>query len=127
MIRMPALVICLAMSATTMSATAWALGDPAAMSRAEFDQLMEDISNWGRWGTDDQLGTLNLITEKKRKSAARLVRKGISVSLALDLNTTPDTLNTNPFIHELTTAEFGGHQVAGDRFCYFVLHPGRGL
>jgi kynurenine formamidase len=116
MIRILSLSFCLAVSATTLSTTAWALGDPPAMTKVEFDQLMVDISNWGRWGADDQLGTLNLITEKKRKSAARLVKKGISVSLALDLNKTPDALNTNPFIHELTTAEFGGHQVAGDRY-----------
>lgn len=93
-----------------------AIGPPEPMTRATYDQLMQDISNWGRWGDTDQLGTLNLITEKKRKAAARLVKKGISVSLALELNKVPDDLNTNPFIHQLNLAEFGGHQVAGDRY-----------
>jgi hypothetical protein len=59
--------------------SSFAVGAPETMSRQAFDQLMQDISNWGRWGDDDELGTLNLITEKKRKSAARLVKKGISV------------------------------------------------
>ena len=39
---------------------------------------------WGRWGEDDQKGTLNLITPERRLSAARLVREGVSVSLAHD-------------------------------------------
>jgi kynurenine formamidase len=96
--------------------TAIALGEPAQMSKTSFDELMKDISNWGRWGKDDQLGTLNLITEKKRKAAAKLVRKGITVSLALDLNKKRDELNANPFKHELTTGKFADHQVAGDRY-----------
>ena len=93
-----------------------AAGEPPLMSRADYDQLMKDISNWGRWGNDDELGTLNLITDKKRKRAARLVKKGISVSLALDLNKVKDPLNQNPFLHEVGTSEFGGHQVAADRY-----------
>ena len=93
-----------------------AAGPAEPMSEAQFDELMQDISNWGRWGEDDQLGTLNLITEKKRRKAAALVKKGISVSMALDLNKTGDALNANPFIHELYSGEFGGHQVAGDRY-----------
>jgi kynurenine formamidase len=39
-------------------------------------------SNWGRWGTDDVLGTLNFLTEDKRVEGARLVRRGVSFSLA---------------------------------------------
>ncbi len=45
--------------------SAWAAGEPQAMSRAEFDQLLQTVSNWGRWGEDHQLGTLNLITAEK--------------------------------------------------------------
>ena len=48
------------------------------------DAWMTELSNWGRWGKDDQLGTINLITPEKRKQAAALVKKGISVSLARD-------------------------------------------
>lgn len=49
---------------------------------AEFDALFHEVSNWGRWGADDQLGTFNLITPGKRREAAALVRSGVSVSLA---------------------------------------------
>jgi hypothetical protein len=38
-------------------------------------------SNWGRWGADDQRGTINLITPEKRVEAAGLVRTGRTVSL----------------------------------------------
>ena len=40
-----------------------------------------ELSNWGRWGPDDQIGTLNLITAEKTREAARLVRDGVTVSL----------------------------------------------
>lgn len=40
------------------------------------------LSNWGRWGDDDELGTLNHITDDVRLAAARAVRHGRSVSCA---------------------------------------------
>ncbi|MDE0824356.1 MAG: hypothetical protein OSB07_10410, partial [Dehalococcoidia bacterium] len=43
---------------------------------------MKSLSNWGRWGDDDQLGCLNLITPEKRLQAAALVQDGIPVSCA---------------------------------------------
>jgi hypothetical protein len=36
-------------------------------TRADFDRLMKELSNWGRWGKDDQMGAVNLITAAKRK------------------------------------------------------------
>ena len=47
----------------------------------EFDELLAKISNWGRWGRDDQQGAMNLVTEAKRRQAAAAVRSGITVSL----------------------------------------------
>ena len=43
-------------------------------------EWFESLSNWGRWGDDDQLGCLNLITPEKRRQAAALVQEGIPVS-----------------------------------------------
>lgn len=99
-----------------ISVSSFAEGPPANMTRVEFDALMQSISNWNRWGSDDELGTLNLITPAKRIAAAALVKDGITVSLALDLNKIRDDLNGNPFEHELGVGEFGGHQVAGDKY-----------
>lgn len=94
----------------------WVAGDPPAMSRAEFDQLMQEISNWGRWGAEDQLGTLNLITPANRRDAASLVKDGVTVSMALELNKQEDELNDNPFEHEVYTSDSGGHQWAVDMY-----------
>jgi kynurenine formamidase len=49
------------------------------------DELIRKVSNWGRWGPDDELGTLNLITPEKRLQAAECVRSGTVLSLALEL------------------------------------------
>lgn len=57
------------------------------MTLAEFDKMMTDVSNWGRWGKDDVVGAVNLITPAKRKEAAALVKTGHSVSMSFDLLT----------------------------------------
>lgn len=55
-------------------------------TEADFDRAMEELSNWGRWGDDDELGAANLITDQKRKDAVALVTEGITVSLAHNVN-----------------------------------------
>ena len=52
------------------------------VTAAMVDQWMMDLSNWGRWGNDDEMGTLNLITADKRRSALALATAGVSVSLS---------------------------------------------
>jgi len=44
--------------------------------------MYRDRRNWGRWGTNDQVGAINLITAEKRAAAASLVRNGRTVSLS---------------------------------------------
>src|SRR5713101_8283463 len=51
------------------------------------ERWMTELSNWGRWGKQDQMGAVNLITPAKRKQAASLVRDGIPVSLARNTET----------------------------------------
>lgn len=51
-------------------------------SEAQIIKWFDTLSNWGRWGKEDQKGTLNLITSEKRKKAAGLVRDGAIVSCA---------------------------------------------
>lgn len=48
----------------------------------EISGYFKSLSNWGRWGNDDQMGTINLITPEKRLQAIGLVKKGISVTMA---------------------------------------------
>ncbi len=52
------------------------------LSKLDVEQMVQALSNWGRWGKDDQLGTLNLITPEKRRGAAGLVKEGVSIALA---------------------------------------------
>ena len=71
------------------------------LTKADIDRMMTQLSNWGRWGKDDQLGTLNLITPTKRKEAAALVKEGFAVSLAHDTNGAVEADNPDPFEHTM--------------------------
>src|SRR5258708_37053025 len=78
--------------------------EPAApkLNKADIEAMMKSLSNWGRWGSDDQLGALNLITPEKRKKAAALVTEGVTVSLAH--NVIKETRSGSPpFGHKMTT------------------------
>ena len=54
----------------------------AIPTKEEVLRYAETLSNWGRWGAQDQLGTINLVTEEKQREAAALVKDGVSVSCA---------------------------------------------
>ncbi|MPY91553.1 MAG: cyclase family protein [Acidimicrobiia bacterium] len=60
---------------------------PSAPSEEVVLSWFDKLSNWGRWGEDDRLGTLNHLTPEKRVAAAGLVREGISVSCSWDIKT----------------------------------------
>ena len=49
--------------------------------------LAKRVSNWGRWGDDDEIGTINLVTPDVRRRAAGCVKTGKAFSLALPLDT----------------------------------------
>ena len=53
---------------------------------ARFSEIAGQVRNWGRWGPDDQLGTLNLIDDGKRKRAAECIRSGRTISLGFELS-----------------------------------------
>ncbi|MGW2177115.1 cyclase family protein [Streptomyces sp. NPDC001732] len=52
---------------------------------AEFHEIAGRVNNWGRWGADDEIGTLNLITDAVVRDAVATVRTGLRVPLALPL------------------------------------------
>jgi kynurenine formamidase len=72
------------------------------LTKADIDRWMTELSNWNRWGKDDQMGAINLITPAKRKQAAALVREGYSVSLARDTEKEKAVDNPQPFGHSMT-------------------------
>ena len=55
---------------------------PPVRTDDDVDELLPSLTNWGRWGKEDQLGTLNFITPERRRRAAKLVRTGRAVSLS---------------------------------------------
>jgi kynurenine formamidase len=65
------------------------------------EQWMTDLSNWTRWGDDDELGSVNLITSEKRRQAIGLARSGTSVSLSHNYLTEQAEDATSPFGHEM--------------------------
>src|SRR5260221_100857 len=58
---------------------------PSVAKEADVGRAMKGLSNWGRWGNDDDLGAANLITPAKRKQALALATEGLPVSLAHDV------------------------------------------
>jgi kynurenine formamidase len=52
----------------------------------EFHQLAKRVNNWGRWGQDDEVGTLNLITPEVVTKAAACIKTAKRFSLAVPLS-----------------------------------------
>ena len=67
------------------------------VDKATIERWMQELSNWGRWGKDDQLGTVNLIAPARQKAAAALVKEGFTVSLSRDTDTVKSADNPIPF------------------------------
>jgi hypothetical protein len=77
---------------------------PQAMSDAELRALFDKVSNWGRWGADDERGTLNYIGAPEVVRAAGLVREGRTVSLSRNFPTAPGPENPWPAQHHMVIA-----------------------
>ncbi|HEY4384866.1 MAG TPA: cyclase family protein [Ktedonobacteraceae bacterium] len=50
---------------------------------ASLQTVIKKVNNWGRWGSEDELGTLNYITPEKRTHATQTVQRGVTFSLSL--------------------------------------------
>jgi kynurenine formamidase len=79
------------------------------ISKADYERWKVELSNWGRWGKDDQIGAMNLITPAKRRQAAALVKEGFSVSLAHDVDTEKAVDNPQPYERQMLA-------IGADRF-----------
>ena len=88
------------------------------MSTEEALGLHTSLSNWDRWGSDDQLGGLNLVTAEVTASAAATVRSGRTVSCARPLPTRPALDNPVPVAHHMTSTATEGHGAD-----YFAIAP----
>jgi kynurenine formamidase len=72
------------------------------VSASEFAELFDRVSNWGRWGPDDERGTLNYLTPERVAAATRLAEGGRTVSLSRALNTQVEADNPEPADHHMT-------------------------
>jgi len=117
------------------------------VSEAQYEAWQTQLSNWGRWGADDQLGTLNLITPAKRKAALALVKEGVPVSLSTNtffdkvedvpcpaewaMTTATDTGATDRVAYESSKGKINGYlarpKEKGKRPAVIVIHQNRGL
>ncbi len=95
------------------------------------EQLLKwekELSNWGRWGADDQRGALNLITPQKTKSALLLAKEGVYASIHHfpEVKTTIDNNNMNvEFKHWNTTVDPKTGQPRGALDAItFAIHDG---
>lgn len=85
-----------------------------AVTKADVERWIKELSNWGRWGKNDQLGAINLITPAKRKQAAALVKEGVSVSLARNADEEKAPDNGDPFEHRMIKS---GHDPLNGQWC----------
>src|SRR5689334_6634569 len=70
------------------------------LSKEDLEKMLQQLSNWGRWGAADQMGALNLITPAKRKQAVALVQEGRPISLAHNAIKEPAD-DSPPFEHKM--------------------------
>ena len=91
------------------------------MNPEEVIGYFKTLSNWGRWGDDDRLGTLNLITPEGRRRAAALVQTGEVISLSRDIDPeNPDPLGSGIAVVQrfMGIGEVSHHVGKGaSRFC----------
>ncbi len=88
------------------------------VTKATVDRWMTELSNWGRWGKDDEKGTVNLLTPERRKRAVSAAKEGVSVSLSHSYIEQKAEDATSPFVREMIYINPPGPyvQFVGDRF-----------
>jgi kynurenine formamidase len=97
-----------------------------ASTPEDFKRLMKQLSNWNRWGADDQMGAVNLITPDKRKAALHTVREGVSFSMARNAETKEAVDNAAPI--QRKTTRTGASQpktgIASTSDTFFISYHG---
>ena len=71
-----------------------AAGERPPVTKAQGERWDAELSNWGRWGKDDEIGALNLITPQKRQQAMALAKTGTVVSLERPVVLSPKPAET---------------------------------
>ena len=107
----------------------------APLSQSEFEDIFNEVKNWGKWGQKDQLGTVNFISDRQVADAAALVKLGLTISLANDLNKVEDINNTNfsplplpklagPFVQKTFSFPTAHNDIIGALDRFEIFHHG---
>lgn len=118
--RRPCILLVLVGSVLSLALTPSGGAEPDAaakpkLAKTDIEAMMKSLSNWGRWGKDDELGALNLITSEKRRAAAALVTEGVTVSLAH--NAVKSEAESSPaFGHKMMLPKDGDAVSASDEY-----------
>jgi kynurenine formamidase len=104
------LLVVLAVGITGRTPAGQSKAPAHTVTEAQYERWKTELSNWGRWGKDDEIGALNLVTPAKRKQAAGLVKEGVSVSLASPADTVKAVDNPNPY--EVTMQGISADRIA---------------
>jgi kynurenine formamidase len=98
-----------AMQQLAAGASLAAMAGPEALAQTgpdttpqDFVRLQKQLSNWNRWGADDQMGAVNLITPGKRKAALGTVKEGVSFSMARNAEIKEAVDNATPIVRKTT-------------------------
>ncbi len=95
-------VLALMVHTTSQAAGQAAPVNDTRTTKEELERWMKELSNWGRWGKEDQLGAANLITPAKRKQALALAKAGETVSLSHNPIVDKAVDAATPFEHATT-------------------------
>jgi hypothetical protein len=105
-----------------------AAGDgPTDPTVEEWLGYFTELSNWGRWGDDDTLGPLNLITPEVRRAAVALVTEGIQVSCARDVGWVGPTEDHGRPLHFMQRTGTAARATGADGASDWVVLPMHGL
>jgi kynurenine formamidase len=72
-----------------------------ARTKAQMQAIFVSVSNWGRWGAEDERGTLNYLTAARTAAAAKLVKSGQAISCARNFPVQPGPDNPTPALHHI--------------------------
>ncbi|HZQ40815.1 MAG TPA: hypothetical protein VFA87_08480, partial [Rhizomicrobium sp.] len=109
-----------------VATSAQAQGARPDSTPADFVRLQKQLSNWGRWGADDQMGAVNLITPAKRKAAIATVKEGVCFSMARNAETKEAVDNPTPIVRKTTRtgASVAKTGIASTSDTFFISYHG---
>lgn len=87
---------------------------PPLMTMDAFDSLCAKVSNWGKWGPEDQAGTLNYLTPEHRIAARAQVQDGTVVGCGNDISGAARIDDSRPPLHVPFWNRIGDLSVAGE-------------